>query len=169
MNLAGRGTCRSRWDRYDSGVIKNLRSGLVAFLLSAVAAGCSDTPATPTSPTGGSGSLALTSQLSGAWTLRSIQVAGEPAATVPGGARYTLSFSDGRVSIRADCNSCGGTYVLDGNTIAIGPTLACTRAACPTMALEAAYMKVLSGEATAAASDSLLVLTSPRGALAFTR
>ena len=170
MNLAGRDTCRSRRDRYDSGVSKNLRSGLVAFLRSAVAAGCSDTPATPTSPTGASGSLALTaSQLSGAWTLRSIQVAGEPAATVPGGARYTLSFSDGRVSVRADCNDCGGTYVLDGNTIAIGPTLGCTRAACPTMALEAAYMKVLSGEATAAASDSLLVLTSPRGALAFTR
>ena len=147
-----------------------IRSGLVAFLLSAVAAGCSDTPAMPTSPTGGSGSFALTaSQLSGAWTLRSLQVAGEPAATVPGGARYTLSFAEGRVSVRADCNSCGGVYVLDGDTVTIGPNLACTRAACPTMALEAEYMKVLSGAATASVSENLLVLTSARGTLSFGR
>jgi heat shock protein HslJ len=147
-----------------------LRSGLAALLLAALAAGCSDTPATPTSPTGGSGSLALTAgQLSGSWTLRSMQVAGGAVTAVPGGARYTLSFGDGRVSVRADCNSCSGTYALNGGTITIGPTLACTRAACPTMSLDAAYMNVLSGDATATVTNGALVLESPRGALVFTR
>jgi heat shock protein HslJ len=147
-----------------------LRSGLVALLLAAVAAGCSDTPATPTSPTGGSGSLALTAgQLSGTWTLQSMQAAGHAAQPVPAGASYTLAFADGRVSLRADCNSCGGTYTLSGDMVTLGPNLACTRAACPTMEFEATYLGVLSGDATATLSGSRLVLTSPRGTLSFSR
>lgn len=139
-------------------------------MLAAFVAGCSDSPATPTSPTAGSGSLALTaSQLSGGWTLTSMQAAGRGVQPVPAGAAYTLSFADGRFSVRADCNSCGGTYALAGNTVTLGPNLACTRAACPTMQFEASYTNVLSGDSTVTLSGNTLVLTSRRGALYFSR
>jgi heat shock protein HslJ len=147
-----------------------LRSGFVVLFLSAAAA-CADAPATPTSPTGGSGSLALTAeQLTGTWTLSALQEAGRAPQTVPDGAGYTLSFADGgRFSTRADCNTCGGGFTLSGATVTLGPNLACTRAACPTAQFEAAYTNLLSGEATVALSGTTLVLTSPRGALRFSR
>jgi heat shock protein HslJ len=143
---------------------------LVAVALAVFAAGCSDSPATPTSPSAGSGSLALTGdQIAGTWTLASIQVKGQAAQSAPAGATYTLSFIDGRLSTRADCNTCGGSFSLTGNTLNAGPALACTRAACPTMAFESAYTGILAGEHTVALSGSTLVLSSSRGTLAFTR
>ena len=98
-----------------------------------------------------------------------MQAAGHAAQPVPAGASYTLSFADGRLSLRADCNSCGGSYTLSGDMVTLGPNLACTRAACPTMEFEATYLSVLSGESAAALSGSVLVLTSPRGTLSFHR
>ena len=147
-----------------------LRSGIAVLMLSALTVACSDSPATPTSPSAGGGSLALTAgQLSGTWTLASMQAAGQAPQAVPAGARYDLTFTDGRFSVRADCNSCGGTYSLAGSTVTLGPNLACTRAACPTMEFEATYTNVLTGEATVALAGNTLTLTSTRGALSFTR
>ena len=134
------------------------------------AAGCSGLPATPTSPSAADGSLALTiEQIAGTWTLASIQASGQPAQPVPAGATYSLSFADGRLSTRADCNTCAGAFTLTGNTLNAGPALACTRAACPTMAYESAYTSILGGESTVALSGNSLVLTSARGILSFTR
>lgn len=65
----------------------------------------------------------------GSWELRSIQIAGQPAASVEAG-RYTAEFSaDGRLTVRADCNQCSGSYSTSGTTLEIG-VLACTRAYC---------------------------------------
>jgi heat shock protein HslJ len=50
-----------------------------------------------------------------------------------------------------------------------GPLLACTRAACPTMAFENTYTKLLGGESTVSLSGRTLVMTSPRGVLRFKR
>jgi heat shock protein HslJ len=148
--------------------IRHMSSVIVALAL--FAAGCSDAPATPTSPSAGNGSLALTSeQIAGTWTLSAIQVTGQAAQSALAGATYTLSFADSRLSTRADCNNCAGSFTLSGNTLNAGPALACTRAACPTMAFEAAYTGILSGEHTVSLSGSKLVLSSARGVLSFTR
>ena len=148
-----------------------IRHAAFAFIVLAVAAaGCSGSPDTPTSPSGANGSLALTAdQIAGTWRLSSMQVAGEAAQTAPAGATYTLSFADGRLSTRADCNTCGGAFTLAGNTLNAGPALACTRAACPTMAFEVVYTGILSGESTVTLSGNTLVLNSTRGALYFAR
>ena len=148
-----------------------IRHTAFAFIVLAVAAaGCSGSPDTPTSPSAGNGSLALTAdQIAGTWRLSSMQVAGEAAQTAPAGATYTLSFADGRLSTRADCNTCGGAFTLAGNTLNAGPALACTRAACPTMAFEMVYTGILSGESTVTLSGNTLVLNSTRGALYFAR
>jgi heat shock protein HslJ len=134
-------------------------------------AACSQSVGTPTSPTAsGSGSLALTAdQVSGTWRLSSIQPVGQSEQSAPSGATYTLTFADGRLSTRADCNVCGGAFSLSGQTLSAGPALACTRAACPTMAFESQYTSLLAGDSTASVSNTTLVLSSDRGVLRFTR
>lgn len=152
-------------------VMKNLRFSfltLALLTLSVFAAACSGTPSSPTSPSAGSGSLALTpSQLSGTWTLTALQPAGQGSQASP--ATYTISFGDGQVSLRADCNVCAGTFSVSGQTLTVGPNLACTRAACPTMAFETLYETMLGGDHTVAVAGNTLVLTSARGRLAFTQ
>ena len=106
-------------------------------------------------------------QLSGTWTLTSLQAAGQPAQSSP--ASYTIAFADGRISTRVDCNSCSGSFALAGETLTVGPNLACTRAACPTMAFESLYTSILGGDHTAELSGNTLVLSSSRGRLVFTQ
>jgi heat shock protein HslJ len=108
-------------------------------------------------------------QLSGTWTLVSIQPAGQVDQAAPPGASYTLTFADGRLSTRVDCNVCNGAFTLSGQTLTAGPALACTLAACPTMAFENTYTGLLSGESTVTLSNNVLALSSARGLLRFTR
>jgi len=143
-----------------------------------LATGCADSASTPTSPSSGTGSptspLAGSSaptveQLAGTWNLQSLQPAGDAVQPTPAGASYTLTFADGRLSTREDCNLCGGAFKLSGETLTAGPALACTRAACPTMAFESTYGRLLSGDSTVTLSNGTLVLSSARGVMRFTR
>jgi heat shock protein HslJ len=150
--------------------MRNSRTFAGLLLVASFAVGCADSVSIPTSPSSSSGSLALTTdQLAGTWTLESIQPAGQAVETTPSGATYKLTFANGRLSTRADCNICGGAFQLSGNTLTVGPALACTRAACSTMPFENAYSGILSGESTVTLSDRVLVLASARGVLRFTR
>ena len=108
-------------------------------------------------------------QVAGTWTLASIQPSGQSTQSTPRGATYALTLADGSLATRADCNTCAGRYTLSGKTITAGPTLACTRAACQTMAFETAYTSMLSGESTVSALPAALTLTSARGTLRYTR
>lgn len=108
-------------------------------------------------------------QVTGTWTLGSIQPSAQSPQSTPSGATYTLTLADGSLATRADCNTCAGRYTLSGKTITAGPALACTRAACSTMAFETTYTSMLSGESTITASPTALTLTSSRGTLRYTR
>lgn len=132
--------------------------------------GCAGSIPAPSSPSSPSGSPAPTvSQLAGTWNLRSVRPAEEVEQPTPAGANYTLTFADGRLSTRADCNLCSGGFTLSGQTLTAGPVLACTRAACPTMAFESTYTRLLSGDSTVTLSRDTLTLSSARGVLRFTR
>jgi len=135
--------------------------GLVAVAL--IIAGCAGR--SQTSPS----STLTVNQLSGTWNLVSIQPAGQGDQAAPPGASYTLTFADGRLSTRVDCNVCNGAFTLSGQTLTAGPALACTRAACPTMAFESGYTSLLSGESTVTLASNVLALSSARGVLRFTR
>jgi len=147
--------------------MKNIRFSSVAFLLlTLIGSACSETPVSPTSPSSSSGSLALTAgQLAGTWSLTTLQQSGQ--ASQPSPATYTLTIADGRLSTRADCNVCGGGFTLSGQTLTAGPAMACTKAACPTMAFENVYVGMLAGEHTVELSGKTLVLSSSRGRLTF--
>jgi heat shock protein HslJ len=132
--------------------------------------GCAERSSTLSSPSSVAGSPSLTAdQLSGTWTLVSIQPAGQADQATPQGASYTLTFADGRLSTRVDCNVCTGAFTLSGQNLTAGPALACTRAACPTMAFESGYTSLLSGESTVTVSNNVLALSSARGVLRFIR
>jgi heat shock protein HslJ len=150
--------------------MSNSRFVFGLLVIASLAIGCTTSSLLPTSPSPGSGPAAQTAdQLAGTWTLRSIQPAGQADQATPPGASYTLTIADGRLSTRADCNLCNGAFTLSGQTVTAGPALACTRAACPTMAFESSYTRLLSGDSTIMASGNTLVLSSSRGTLRFTR
>ena len=140
-------------------------------ILAALSVGCSEALSAPTSPSAAADAAsALTAdQLAGTWTLVSIQPTGRGEELTPPGATYTLGFATDRLSTRADCNSCSAAFTVSGHTLTVGPVLACTRAACPTMAFENVYTTLLSGETTATVSPGKLVLSSDRGQLRFAK
>ena len=149
---------------------RSLFTLVVLASLASLVASCADStaPTSPSSVTGGSHTL-TTDQLTGTWNLVSIQSASQAEQAVPLGASYVLTFAEGRLSTRADCNVCNSAFKLSGQTLSAGPAFACTRAACPTMAFEGTYTTLLSGDSTVTLPGNTLVLSSARGVLRFAR
>ena len=141
----------------------------LALLVAALTAACTQSVTSPTAMSSPPSAAYQTAQLEGSWTLASIQRAGEARQDRPFNSIYTLTFNEGRLSTRADCNSCGGSFSVEGAVLTAGPNLACTRAACPTMAFENAYTAILSGDSQIVVTGSTLTLSSSRGTLQFVR
>lgn len=132
-----------------------LRTILLIGMLGAI--GCSDNPTSPTA------------SLEGVWRILSIQRPPQAVETAPVGVIYQVSFDDGRVSLRVDCNTCAGPYTASGSTLTIGPVLACTRAACGTASYEGAVVSLLNGEHQMASTLHNLTLSSSRGTVLLQR
>ena len=151
-------------------VLHAFRSLVGLVFVTSCIVGCAGSSPVLTSPSPGGGSQALTiEQLEGSWRLLSIQLTGQAEQATPDGATYTMHLANGRLSTQVDCNTCSGTFALSGQTFTAGPALACTRAACRTMAFEISYTGLLSGDSSVTHSDGTLVLSSPRGVLRFAR
>src|SRR5262245_37176238 len=92
------------------------------------------------------------------WKLETIERTGNPTIQVPNPEQYTLKLgNDGRVAIHADCNQCGGTYTLDGNTLRVSD-LACTLISCGLGSQDGTYAAALSGTSAIALNESHLIL-----------
>jgi heat shock protein HslJ len=141
---------------------------LAGVALASLALGCAESSNTPTAPSTTTPPLTV-GQLDGTWNLVAIQLAGQGDQPAPFGATYTLTFAQGRLSTRVDCNVCSGAFALSETILTAGPALACTRAACPTMAFENEYTRLLSGNSAVALSGDTLVLSSDRGVMRFRR
>ena len=93
---------------------------ILIVLIAALASACSDSPTSPSTASASSSassSASVAAQLEGAWTLTSIQPAGQPRQDRPDDATYIVSFADGRLSTRADCNVCDGSFSISGLTL----------------------------------------------------
>ena len=103
-----------------------------------------------------------------AWTLQSIELSDTGPVEIPREADFTVEFlADGRVHVRADCNSCVGTYATEGDRITTGQ-MACTRAFCASSPVDDQYTALLSAEAAQfTVSADVLRITSPAGTLVF--
>jgi heat shock protein HslJ len=116
------------------------------------------------SSSGPSGSLV------GRWQIESFQRSGGQPVGVPAPERFTVAFdAASRVSIRADCNTCTGTYRADAGSLAIGPRLACTQAACPSAPFDREYVTALAGATSYLVAGNELTITSTGGVLGFAR
>jgi heat shock protein HslJ len=127
----------------------------VAMLL--LLTGCDE--ASPTAPSQG--------DLAGVvWQLQSLQRANAPPPIVPGG-RFTLQFTpDGRLAVRADCNTCNGSYQLDGARLQVG-ALACTRAFCGTESLDVEFLRVFEAPAEIVLQNQQLLISRAGTRLTF--
>ena len=98
------------------------------------------------------------------WVVTDVQT-GSTVSTVPVGATAALTFGPRTVAVEAGCNSGSGPYTVDGDTITFGP-IGLTMMACPPdqMALEAAVLSVLQGDATYSIdADTLRLVNEPNG------
>jgi heat shock protein HslJ len=120
---------------------------LLLLILALGAIACDENPVGPTEIRGVT------------WKLESIERAGMATITVPNPDQFTMRFeTDGNLSVRADCNTCGGRYTLDGASLSIG-NMACTLIACPVPGLDTTFTSALRNVRTATVSGSRLVIT----------
>lgn len=135
-------------------MIRARAAGLAVIAL-AGAIGCGESPTSPSDLIGRT------------WRLVSIAPASGPSTVVTDPSRYSIEFRDEtRLSVRADCNTCSGSYALSGRSISIG-ALACTRAFCGETSLDAVFVQGLSEAKTAALEEQLLAIGSDARTLRF--
>jgi heat shock protein HslJ len=140
------------------------RVSFFLILIAVVSAACSSPVTSPTA-TPASASAYVSAQIEGSWILSAIQPAGGARQDRPATATYTLTFSNGRMSTRADCNTCAGSFTVEGTSLTTSANLACTRAACATMSFESVYTSLLGGESQALVTNSTLTLSASRGTI----
>lgn len=118
--------------------------GVVVLLVAVF--GCDESPVSPSDLRGET------------WRLVLIERAGMPLSTVPDPARYTIQFLESeRVSVRADCNTCGGSYALTGTALSIN-ALACTRAFCGATSLDGELVQGLGAARSLVRAGSRLTI-----------
>lgn len=122
-------------------------------------AGCTEAGLTsPSSP----------ADLEGTWRLFQLTTpAGVHNESLTAG-RFEVTFTNGRIGAKADCNSCGGTASLAGATLTVS-NLACTLAACPSAPIDSRFTGLLNGTLTVRVNNRLLQLNSDAGELRFER
>jgi len=104
------------------------------------------------------------------WKLQSFQRPGAASTPVANPDQFTMELlADGRLSVRADCNRCAGSYSLAGEIFTVGSTAACTRAACSSAPFDQEYVGALTGATITRASGNTLECVSPQGVLTFAR
>ena len=106
----------------------------------------------------------------GVWRLSSMRLAGASSSFVPDDAsRFTVEFkADGTIGVRADCNSCGGSYALSGDRLTV-PGMACTLALCATPQ-GGEFANLIEGVSTLGKDgETTLELASPDGTITLVR
>ncbi len=99
----------------------------------------------------------------GLWALQTLG-----NAQIPDPKNYTVRFgADGRLSARADCNNCTGTYEVSGNLLSISEILACTRAYCGEDSLDMEYIHALTNASRFARRGSRLDVDYADGTMVF--
>jgi heat shock protein HslJ len=87
--------------------------------------------------------------------------------SVPSPERFTLQFSeDGRLTMRADCNTCVGSYQMSATELRAG-ALACTRAFCGSESLDQEFLRVFDGAAAIVALNDALIISRDGTRLTF--
>ena len=128
---------------------------LLVLMLALGAVACDDNPVAPT---------AIRNVT---WKLESIERVGSPTITIPNPEQYTIRLEDdGRVQVRADCNSCTGRYSLSGSSLSIS-TVACTTAFCTLASFDGNYSAALENVRSVTVTGNQMVVTGTGFTLRF--
>lgn len=101
------------------------------------------------------------------WKLHSFQRPDSLSTEIQDPARFTLRFGDeGRVTVRADCNTCVGRYELTGQILHV-EALACTRAYCGSASLDTEYVRALESGGSVGVTEGVLTIAGVRAVLLF--
>ena len=115
-------------------------------------------------------SVGSSSQLFGVeWKLQSFTLNGDAIVPVPVPDNYSITFdpAGNNLSIRADCNGCGGTYAFKGAALSIDIGM-CTQAFCGAGSLDKVYLAALDGAVRYTLAAGELRIFYPGGFLLFT-
>lgn len=136
------------------------RQFLCGITLLAATAGCNegDTLTAPTS----------SARVDGTWNLVQIASSTVTLTEARTANRFALTLAGDRALLKADCNTCAGAFLLDGETITLS-LQACTRAFCPSSPLDTQVVQAVDGQHTVRLNVSRLQFTSPRGEVRFER
>lgn len=131
---------------------------VLAAMAALAMAGCDDSPASPSDIVGQT------------WQLVSLQRDGSDLIFAPDPTKFTLRLEDGgRSAVMADCNTCGGSYSIDGSALEFS-AIACTKIACPNGGpFDSDYALALEGAKTATLEDSELTIRGNGVTLRFKR
>jgi heat shock protein HslJ len=128
---------------------------LLVLILAAGAIACDENPIAPT---------AIRNVT---WKLETIERVGAPTVTIPNPELYTLRLEDdGRARVRADCNTCGGRYTLDGGSLRFSD-IACTLAFCTLASFDGNYTSALETVRSVSVSGDRLIVTGTGFTLRF--
>ena len=101
------------------------------------------------------------------WKLSSFQRSDFPEIEIHNPEQFTVRFGDdGRVTIRADCNNCIGSYELTGQHLRLG-VLACTRAYCGSDSLDTEYLRAFTPATAFSTAEGVLTIKAPGAVLTF--
>ncbi len=142
------------------------RVTLAAALLTLAACGGGENPALETLS---AAETSVPAALIGGWYLDHLVKTGQAPVSVTEAERFSVAFeADGRLRLRADCNSCGSRFAAAAGSLEIEP-LACTRAYCPSAPLDTDFAALV-GEAVAWSVDGAkLTLRAPAGVVVLRR
>lgn len=103
--------------------------------------------------------------MGGVWKLQSLEAPALGQVVIPGPADYAIEFKDGgEMPVKADCNSCSGTYSISGDSLTVG-AMACTRAFCGSASFDTTFLAILTSATTFGVRNSELTINSPNGVL----
>ena len=115
-------------------------------------------------------SVGSSSQLFGVeWKLQSFTLNNGAIVPLPIPDNYSITFDPAgeNLSIRADCNGCGGTYALNGAALSIDVGM-CTQVFCGETSLDKAYLAALEEAVRYTLASGELRIYYPGGFLLFT-
>lgn len=150
-------------------MIRTFSSSLLGLLVATGLSACTASTTAPSSAaTASAGSSTATALTGTVWQLQSFRRSDATSVEVQDPAKFTVQFTpDGKMSIRADCNRCSGSYSLTGTAFTANPAVACTRAACSSAPFDQDYVNALVDTTVARLNGATLECVSPRGTLVF--
>ena len=102
------------------------------------------------------------------WQLQELRLDNGTVTAVDDPSGYTLELkADGNADIRSDCNSCGGSYTVDGSDLSFGP-LACTFAECGPASFATQFQAALTTTTSYEIEGGLLFLNYEGGEMRLT-